>query len=1036
MDKFGFARTSLAVLVCTLLIPAAALAQTGAIAGAVTDETGGVLPGVTVEATSPALIEGVRATVTDGAGLYTIEALRPGTYTVTFTLTGFSTFVRDGIELTSDFTANVDGRMTVGSIEETITVSGASPLIDVQNVVSQATLSREEIDTLPTSKTYFGLAALTPGMSANISGGGHDVGGTVGDIWGYVTIHGSSTADGMVMWDGMSINNNISNGGGSSKEFFLNQAAIQEMVVSTSDMSAEYPFGGVATNAIPKEGGNSFSYYVNVSGTNGDLQSANVDEALEARGASPLAKNRKVWDYGVGVGGPILNDRVWFYTAHRWWGAQNFQPKGNVNLTPHSPFYTPDPDDAAWTDFYNQDNSIRFTIQASERHKVTLSQAFQTNCACHYWTQWGLVDMDATVDYTYWPINLSQATWTFPASNRLLFEAGGSFLTNNSAPRRQAQVRPDDVAHVTFADPVQGFFNWQAFGVNPCAPCLYGTAHNFPTQVFRASMSYVTGSHNFKVGVDTRRAEENHGLAELNNPLRYDFFTASFPLQVTQFATPRVSFQTSNDLGIYAQDQWTIDRLTLNLGVRYDHVNAYVPVQSNPVSRFVRNPVAVTAPIENVPNYHDITPRLGVSYDLFGDGRTAIKATWGRYIMAVGTSIAQTINPLEAIQVSSSRSWGDLPFQGGNGNFVPDCDFDNFAANGECGPIRDPEFGTSAIVQSYDPDLLEGWGKRPYNWQNSVSIQHELFPGWSLEVGWFRTAYGNFRVADNLNIGPEHFSEFSIVAAEDPRLGPFSGATIGGLYTITPEGQALGSSSMVTLAKNIPGGDAMRQVFNGMDVNFTGRFDNGIFLGGGFSTGSTAFNECFVVDNPMRMRPGYCDVAEPWAASTQLKFNGAVPLPYDTEFSFVFQNLAGLPWESVYRAGASPAERAAIEAQIGHPMVVGAETIQLFPSGVGIGDLTGIGGTAPTSVTRGSDVFFFTGSQFYEPRLTQLDIRFTKILNFGRARVRAWIDLFNLFNANSASSISDAYTGAQGVYPIVNGVMGGRLLKFGAQFDF
>ena len=454
------------------------------------------------------------------------------------------------------------------------------------------------------------------------------------------------------------------------------------------------------------------------------------------------------------------------------------------------------------------------------------------------------------------------------------------------------------------------------------------------------------------------------------------------------------------------------------------------------VNKELGAPFRRDAPIENVPNYHDITPRLGVSYDLFGDGRTAIKATWGRYIMAVGTSIAQTINPLEAIQVSSSRSWGDLPFQGGNGNFVPDCDFDNFAANGECGPIRDPEFGTSAIVQSYDPDLLEGWGKRPYNWQNSVSIQHELFPGWSLEVGWFRTAYGNFRVADNLNIGPEHFSEFSIVAAEDPRLGPFSGATIGGLYTITPEGQALGSSSMVTLAKNIPGGDAMRQVFNGMDVNFTGRFDNGIFLGGGFSTGSTAFNECFVVDNPMRMRPGYCDVAEPWAASTQLKFNGAVPLPYDTEFSFVFQNLAGLPWESVYRAGASPAERAAIEAQIGHPMVVGAETIQLFPSGVGIGDLTGIGGTAPTSVTRGSDVFFFTGSQFYEPRLTQLDIRFTKILNFGRARVRAWIDLFNLFNANSASSISDAYTGAQGVYPIVNGVMGGRLLKFGAQFDF
>ena len=251
MNWIRMKHASAAVAACMLLLPVAALAQTGAIAGSVSDETGGVLPGVTVEAASPALIEGVRATVTDGAGLYTIEALRPGTYTVTFTLPGFNTFVREGIELVSDFTANVDGQMTVGSIEETVTVSGASPVIDVQNVVSQQNLSREQIDTLPTSKTYFGLAALTPGMTARIAGGGHDVGGTSGDIWGYVAIHGSSDQDGMVMWDGLSINNNIGFGGGASKEFFLNQAAIEEMVISTSDMNAEFPYGGVATNAIP-----------------------------------------------------------------------------------------------------------------------------------------------------------------------------------------------------------------------------------------------------------------------------------------------------------------------------------------------------------------------------------------------------------------------------------------------------------------------------------------------------------------------------------------------------------------------------------------------------------------------------------------------------------------------------------------------------------------------------------------------------------------------------------------------------------------
>ena len=1034
MSGIRTARTTLAALAAAVLLPTVALAQTGAIAGRVADETGGVLPGVTVEAASPALIEGVRSTVTDGAGLYTIEALRPGTYSVTFTLPGFSTFVREGIELVSDFTANVDGTMTVGSIEETVTVSGASPVIDVQNVVSQENLSREQIDTLPTSKTYFGLAALTPGMSASIAGGGHDVGGSTGDIWGYVTIHGSSDADGQVMWDGMSINNNITAGGGTSKEFFMNQAAIQEMVISTSDMNAELPFGGVATNAIPKEGGNQFSYYVNVSGTNGNLQAANVDSDLEARGASPLAKNKKIWDYGVGIGGPLVRDRVWFYTAHRWWGAQNIQPKGNFNMTPHSPTYVPDPDRPAWSDFYNQDNSIRFTFQASERHKLTLSQAFQTNCACHYWTQWGYVDMDAAVDYTYWPINLSQATWTFPASNRLLFEAGVSILTNNSAPRRQEQVLPSDIAHVNWST----LFNWQSFGFCASPPCLYGTGHNFPTRVFRSSVSYVSGSHNLKAGIDGRHAAEHHALAELNNePLRYEFLSigALGPLgdqvsyRVSQFTTPRVSNQSSFDIGLYVQDQWTIDRLTLNLGARYDHVNAWVEAQQGLDTRFV--PGFFVDRIDNVPSYHDITPRLGASYDLFGDGRTALKATWGKYIMAVASSMAQNINPMEAIQGDTGRFWNDLPFPfwglaPGNGNLVPDCDFDNFGANGECGAVQNPEFGTNQVIRRFDPTLLAGWGNRPYNWQNSVSIQHELFDGWSLDVGWFRTAYGNFRVADNENIGPEDFSgPFSITAPADERLGAYNGSTLEGLYTITPEGLAKGTSEVIRLASDY--GD-MTQVFNGIDVNIDGRLDNGITLGGGLSTGSIAFNECFVVDNPIQNRPGYCDVSQPWGAGTQLKLNGAIPLPWDTLFSFVFQSLAGLPWESRYELGAGgAAEQAAIETQVGHPLVQG-DTIQLFPSGQGIGTLTDLGGGVSGTT------FFFTGSELYEPRLTQLDLRFTKIVNVGRARVRAWIDLFNIFNANNVTSITNRYN--PGVYPVVAGVMGGRLLKFGGQFDF
>ena len=335
MDDVRIGRAIWATLLGVVILPLGASAQTGSIAGAVVDATGGVLPGVTVEAASPAAIGGVRATVTDGAGLYEIEALRPGTYTVTFGLAGFSTFVREGIELTSGFTANVDAQMSVGSIEETVTVSGVSPVIDVQNVVSQVNLSREELDVLPTGKTYWGYAALTVGMNTNIAGGGQDVGGSTGDTWGFVSIHGGRANDGEASWDGMSFNSSIGGGGGIAKQFRINQVAVQEIVVATSNMDAATPFGGVAINAIPKEGGNTFSYYANLSGTNGDLAHDNLNDDLRARGLTAAPNVKKVWDYGAGMGGPIVKDRIWFYTGHRWWGAQKLL--ADRQRQPHAP---------------------------------------------------------------------------------------------------------------------------------------------------------------------------------------------------------------------------------------------------------------------------------------------------------------------------------------------------------------------------------------------------------------------------------------------------------------------------------------------------------------------------------------------------------------------------------------------------------------------------------------------------------------------------------------------------------------------------
>ncbi len=1025
MQRRRGVRTACLAFATTFLLPAASAAQTGSIAGSVTDETGGVLPGVTVEARSPALIEGVRTSISDGAGLYAIEALRPGTYSVTFTLPGFSTFVREGIELSSGFAANVDAQMTVGSIEETVTVSGASPIIDVQNVTTQDTFTRERFDALPTGKTYWGYAALTPGATSEILGGGHDVGGSIGDTWGHIKIHGSDDTDGDIKWDGFYFTNGIGTGTGTSRLYFPNQAAIQETVMTIAAMDAESRTGGVGVNSIPKEGGNQFSYYVNMSGTNEHMQNLNWDEELGRRGMLERQVNgiRKIWDYGIGVGGPIVRDRLWFYTAHRWWGSQSYQPSSFVNLTPHSSIYTPDYDQPVDFDIHQRDNSLRLTWQASERHKFNFSRSDQSSCFCNFWSQYGFVDKDASALYTFDPVNLSQASWTMPVTNRLLFQAGASMLKTRASPKLQPTVRPDDVGIRTFTP---FFFVHNTQVVCDATPCLYGEEQH-PNFSSRASVSYVTGSHNLKVGYSHLWLREAHLNVYIHNDLSYDFVAPGVSFGVNQYATPRLSDQRAHEVAVFAQDQWTIDRLTLNLGVRWDHLNGYIPEQTHPQGRFTDS--FTVAAIDGAPYYHDIAPRVGAAYDLFGDGRTAIKGSFGRYVLGIGTNIAQDVNPMESFSVQASRPWNDnlFPFLGlppGNGDLNPDCDFDNFEANGECGAIRDPNFGTPVIVNRYRDDLLRGWGTRQGQWQTSFAVQHELAEGWTIEVGYYRTKFDGFTVIDNLNVTPDDYGEYCITAPTDPGLRSVSGTQLCNLWTITQAGLDRGEDLVTVPASDF--GDKWMD-FNGVDFNFSGRLPNGATLAGGLTTGSQTWSECFVVDNPTQNRPGYCQVSEPWLAGTQFKINGSYPLPYDTEVSFVYQNIAGILHEAEYDALADPAERAFAEAMLGRPVAVGEENVQLLPAG------TGFFTSYPTTSAAVASQTFNTISTQHEPRLNQLDLRFTKIINFGGARVRAWFDIFNIFNANYVSFVDDNYADN---FPRITQIMNGRLFKVGGQYDW
>src|SRR5436190_17796690 len=361
--------------------PAPAAAQTGAsgIAGMVRDASGGVLPGVLVEAASPALIEKVRTVTTDGEGQYKIIDLRPGVYTVTFSLTGFSTFKRENVELTANFTAAINAEMKVGALEETITVSGQSPVVDVQNVATRNLITREALDTVPTNKTLEAFAALTPGVKM-ATGIGQDVGGSKGETYVQLQIHGSRTGDAKTLLDGFETNE------WSGRVFVPNPTSANEVSVDLGNGGGQSPANGVYINFIPRDGGNTFRGTGFATGTGNNMQSKpSLSDEMIARGLkqADLGKTLHVWDANGSLGGPLMQDKLWFYGAYRSWGSANSVVGAYYNLTPTAWTYTPDTSRPANDNFRNCIASGRFTFQATSKQKFNSSYHQQHRSDCH-----------------------------------------------------------------------------------------------------------------------------------------------------------------------------------------------------------------------------------------------------------------------------------------------------------------------------------------------------------------------------------------------------------------------------------------------------------------------------------------------------------------------------------------------------------------------------------------------------------------------------------------------------------------------------
>jgi hypothetical protein len=333
---------------------------------------------------------------------------------------------------------------------------------------------------------------------------------------------------------------------------------------------------------------------------------------------------------------------------------------------------------------------------------------------------------------------------------------------------------------------------------------------------------------------------------------------------------------------------------------------------------------------------------------------------------------------------STTRAWTDL-----NGDFIPQ--------ENELGPLTNRNFGQVSIATRFDDDLRTGWHKRRYNWEGSVAIQHEVMPRVSAEVAYFRRLQRNFQVTDNLDLGPADYDPFCLTAPRDARLPGGGGNQLCGLYDIKPAKFGTSGNSLVTFADP----NHRAEVFYGVDITADARLANEFFLTGGVAIGRSAVKDCQVVDSPEQARPGFCDIAPPW--QPRLKVSGAYTLPWsDVQVAGALQSIPGPEIRAIYNATS-----AELQPSLGRALAGG---------------------------TRSRNIELFPRYTFYDQRLYQLDIRFTKIFRLtGSQRVEVMLDGYNMLNSAAPLQINTRY-GPRWLEP--TDLLVARFFKVGGRFTF
>jgi len=850
------------------------------ISGVVKDASGAVIAGATVTASSDVLIEKQRTVTTNGDGRYAIIDLRPGSYVVTVTQQGFDT-VKQTIELPSDVTFPLDAALKVGSVGETVVVESRVATVDTENAAHPETLTRADMDDLPTGRYMQSIASYAPGAHLNLP----DIGGSQQIEQNYISVHGSSSVHDTYLLDNMIINTTYSDG---QIQQYVDNAAIQETTMQTSNVTAQISAGGMMTNMVPKDGGNEYHFQFFGGGSGGSTpfwQGSNVDTNDTLRGVSGTDSIVKIMDLDGSFGGPIKKDKLWFMMTGRDQVTQtqaqgSFYPNGAPGIQDGEIFA----------------GSFRLTYQLNAKNKFSGFILRNWKYKGHEILDGGQTGLPAdpsvaSTQRNKWPMYyILQGKWTATPTPKFLTEVGLSISHLDYNDLYQPGVASPNVSQTSDYD-----ISLNRRYVSGFLQQYFQTTRN----AYTAQATYITGNHQIKFGT-----VYSFGPAYYSGTMNGDGwneFLNGAPYAFLAFDTPFAQRpKLDADIGSYISDTYHYKRLSVTAGIRFEYLSAEIQPENTPAGRFVAARSVPDINCNNTPGmgcWKDWTPRIGGVYDVFGNHKTAIKAGFGKYNTQYSTSFTNNFNPMQSLQETlawnttglnssvAGQNCAPVAFGGLSSTPNPGC----YAVGGAVGtsalassaPVGGlaagiAGFGLASTIPSLDPNF-----HREYNLQYNAGIQQELFRGVTLNANWYRRSNYQSVLLLNEATNNSSWTEVNVV-------NPIGGGTIP-IFNLTNAAPAVGLYHQTNSPQSL-----VNNVYTGYEASVVARLAHNTFIVFGYTIDRQIDRSCAEsytsathnLNDPNTLR--FCDMTNSSTLTNggiNVQSLGAVPnLPWQNEF--------------------------------------------------------------------------------------------------------------------------------------------------------